>query len=620
MNNTSDKKTINILFYAERSLHLQYLEPIHDYLKNTYPDLKLCFSAPPFVPTTKTMPGVGLPEKEINRIKEKTAFFSDSSHIQADLAVIADPCHLRIPHISRVVNVGHGLASKGLYFCRNNIIRRENLSEMMCVPGPWHKRILEENVFIPIKVTGYIKSDMLFGPDAVNKTEFCNQLNMDPEKQFILFAPTFNEELSSIPDIKDKISEFAGPDTYVMVKLHPMTDPLWVNMYKKLAKDNDHIVFLEDADYSGMMHAADVMISDVSSMFIEFMILNKPVVLYKNPKTEEYSEYDPNNIEYIIRKAVQEAYSFTQLQEEVEIALQNPQMLSRHRKKYIKELDYGQDGKSAIRAGEAIYSSITNYNNNTIKNKNCYSIFLLLDENDDKHTVEETVRQISENSVNHFIEYFFVSISGYETEALESQNPFIESYAHKIMTFPKALTMAKGNMSVIIKPGWNFPYNWLKWLHNHLLWNKNAGIVKAVQDINLIQSAFKKVIYDARPPVLCKSVSAALLNLCIGSVSINDNLDSSCAMLPLPVLIASIEAAPEILQGNIIKNLDIFFTNAGLLSLTALDTLVYPMNQRFFIWDRQALMEAASILKKEGLIKEAVELMERNQATVQPFA
>lgn len=601
----------DVLFYAERSLHLPYLEPIHDYLKESYPHLDLIFSAPPYIATNIDEAGVGLSECEIQRISKKGNFCPDSSKIQARIAVVADVCHLRIPHISRVVNVGHGLICKGLYYCRNNVIRRENLSEMMCVPGPWHKRRLEENVFIPIEVTGFIKSDLLFGPASSNRENFCTEHNINPDNKILLYAPTYNKELSSIPSIKENIVKLVNKDTNLIIKLHHMTPPEWKVMYKDIAGNNDNILYLTDNEYSSMMHAADVMISDVSSIFVEFMLLDKPVVLFNNPELINFPDYNPNNIEYRIRDAVQEADTFPQLQQEIEKALDNPQMLNAQRRHYIEELDFGQDGQSAGRAGEAIYSRL-DQKNYISRQKNSYSIFLLLDEEDDNKLVQETLRQIADKSSQHSIEIFPVSSSDSGTFSWNKQTCPIMANDNETFKFNKALSLARGNMGVILKPGWHFPDNWLKWLNNHFLWNQETGMIKAVQELNLIRSAFENVLSDARPPVLCKSMSAALLNLCIGNASMNDRLTSSCAMIPLPVLKACTEAVPEIYNGNILDNLDMLVTNMGLMSLTALDTLIYPMEQQFFIWDRQALMEAVGMLKKEGLMEEAVKLMKDN--------
>ncbi|WP_045213790.1 CDP-glycerol glycerophosphotransferase family protein [Desulfonatronovibrio magnus] len=601
----------DVLFYAERSLHLPYLEPIHDYLKKNYPHLDLLFAAPTYIATSMDEAGVGLSEYEIQRISKKGNFCPDSSKIQARIAVVADVCHLRIPHISRVINVGHGLICKGLYYCRSNIIRRENLSEMMCVPGPWHKKRLKDNVFIPIEVTGFIKSDLLFGPDSSNREKFCTKYNINPDKKILLYAPTYNKELSSIPSIKDNIVKLVNKDTNLIIKLHHMTPPEWKEMYKKIAGNNDNILYLKDNEYSSMMHAADVMVSDVSSIFVEFMLLDKPVVLFNNPELINFPDYNPNNIEYKIRDAVQEADTFPQLQQEIEKALENSQMLSAQRRHYIEELDYGQDGQSAGRAGEAIYSRL-DQKNYISRQKNSYSIFLLLDEEDDNKVVQETLRQIADKSSQHSIEIFPVCNSESVKFSWQEQKIPIMAVENETLKLNRALSLARGNMGVILKPGWYLSDNWLKWLNNHFLWNQGTGMVKAAQDINLVRSAFDNVLSDARPPVLCKSMSAALLNLCIGRASVNDRLTSSCAMIPLPVLKACTEAVPEIFNGDILQNLDMLVTNMGLMSLTALDTLIYPMDQQFFIWDKQALMDAVAMLKKEGLMDEAVKLMQKN--------
>ncbi len=608
MNYDQELKT-DILFFAERSLHLPYLEPIHDYLKTAYPHLKLCFSAPPYMPTTHDIAGVGLPDEDIVRIGQKALFHPDSAQILAEMAVIADPCHLSIPHISRVVNVGHGLTCKGLYFCRDNITRRENLSEMMCVPGPWHKRRLEENVFIPIEVTGYIKSDLLFGPEAVDKSKFCADMDINPEKNVILFAPTFNEELSAIPVIKDEISKLAGPESVVLIKLHHMTSPHWVEMYQYLAKENDNIMYLEDADYSGMMHTADVMISDVSSMFIEFMFLNKPVILYRNPRLEEYPNYNPNNIEYRIRDAVQEAESFSELQQEVQTALDNPEMLSSRRRHYIEELDFGQDGQSARRAGDAICSRLIK-DTYSSRQEGCFSIFVMVDENTSQEILDKTLNDIADKSSQHSFEILPVGKGSFSHKWSNSTCNVLTG-DNQLLSFGKALNLARGNMSVFLKPGWSFPNNWLKWLNNHFLWNKGTGLVKATQDQEFIRFAFENLKTDTRPPVFCKSMSSVMLNLYIGNASVNDMLSSPCAMVPLPVLTACAGAVPSIFIGEAIANLDLLITNMGLASLSALDTIVYPTEQQFFIWDKEALLEIIERLKQEGLMEEAVEMINK---------
>ena len=39
----------------------------------------------------------------------------------------------------KIVNVGHGLLSKGQYFTDSDFIHREYLEDLLCVPGSYHR-------------------------------------------------------------------------------------------------------------------------------------------------------------------------------------------------------------------------------------------------------------------------------------------------------------------------------------------------------------------------------------------------------------------------------------------------------------------------------------------------
>ena len=147
--------------------------------------------------------GIGLEQKEINRLKEKGEFYNDPENFNADITVVAD-VSFSLKNCGKIVNVGHGIISKGGFYRDAPIVRRENLADLTCVPGKWHKEILEKNVFTPICNRIY-KSDKMFGANALKRSDFCKQYKIDENKKIILFAPTFNKELSSIPVIQEKI-------------------------------------------------------------------------------------------------------------------------------------------------------------------------------------------------------------------------------------------------------------------------------------------------------------------------------------------------------------------------------------------------------------------------------
>ncbi len=186
-----------ILFYVERNLHLPFLEPIHDYLAvNSHYDL--AFSSPPYRCAEQGSPGFGLETEQIRRLRKKSLYFGLPEEFVPDITVVADACFYPVRKCGKIIDVGHGLISKGFFYKDAPIVRRENLADVICVPGQWHKSLLEKNVFVPIRVSGFLKTDNIYHFGDLKRKEFLNKYSVEGDKRIILYAPTFNEELSSI--------------------------------------------------------------------------------------------------------------------------------------------------------------------------------------------------------------------------------------------------------------------------------------------------------------------------------------------------------------------------------------------------------------------------------------
>ena len=101
-------------------------------------------------------------------------------------------------------------------------------------------------------------------------------------KQIVLYAPTFSPKLTSLPFRKEALVELVHKrDVLVIIKLHPLTRPEWVEEYKELAANHEHILFMDDFSVAKYQLMADVMISDTSSVIYEFLLKDKPVITYR---------------------------------------------------------------------------------------------------------------------------------------------------------------------------------------------------------------------------------------------------------------------------------------------------------------------------------------------------
>lgn len=74
-----------------------------------------------------------------------------------------------------------------------------------------------------------------------------------------------------------------------IVTFHPkLDDPKIVEGYKRIARENENVEFFEGPDKFQLLRKADVMLCDSSSIILEFMFLNKPVVTFRNSHPGPY--------------------------------------------------------------------------------------------------------------------------------------------------------------------------------------------------------------------------------------------------------------------------------------------------------------------------------------------
>lgn len=520
--NMKDKK---ILFYIERNLHLPFLEPVHDYFKEHYPDVDVVFSTPPYKPAMNGQTGYGLDEPTLRRLSGKSRIISDISRYMPHITVVADiGAAYGLKDCGSIVNVGHGLTSKGCFYTHRPIVRRENLADLVCVPGPLHKKILEKNVFVPITCTGFITSDKIFDNPENSRSKFCQQHNIDQNKKIILFAPTFNEELSAIPVVKDKIFKIASSENHLIIKLHGMTDKKWVDLYKNKADLNLNATFISDQPLTPCLMAADLLISDVSSSYVEFLLLDRPIILIDNPHKSKFILYDPEDIEYRLSDACTVVDNFQELEKEIFRNLSNPEKLSRKRKNHAKAICYGQDGKAAQRVAHAIHEHFYTYFNTN------FTILIFWDHLPTRLELLRFWEKLKESTRKYKIEVIMIGPKPIGCNLNALCKKWIECSAWDSEVLEEAITSSKNEYIAFIRPDINLIHGWLKYFFCHFQWNPHAGLVQAITPDNGYEVVLSKFFPE------CKKISFSkvsfLFNRYLIGLSVNSPaIDSTCFML-----------------------------------------------------------------------------------------
>ena len=170
------------------------------------------------------------------------------------------------------VQVFHGLNEdkRGINY------RERGLFDLYCTEGPIRTAMLKpfekKRGYFRIVETGWPKLDALLKAPS-DKTEY--------SRPQILFGSTFTPRLSGAEALYPEIKRLSQSDKWQwLVTLHPKMASETTAKFRAL--ENDNLSFFDTGSVLDLLHRADVIVSDNSSILQEFLLLKKPVVTYKN--------------------------------------------------------------------------------------------------------------------------------------------------------------------------------------------------------------------------------------------------------------------------------------------------------------------------------------------------
>lgn len=159
--------------------------------------------------------------------------------------------------------------------------------------GPFFTRKFEELAArygdFEVVETGWPKQDWIKSHWHDFDAEREQILKAHGKSQMVLYAPTFSPSLTSLPALKEALLRLVRTkDIVLMLKFHPLTRKEWVDEYRQLAEQEEHILWVDDFNVTKYQLMSDVMISDTSSTVYEFLLLGRPVVTYRTIAKDIY--------------------------------------------------------------------------------------------------------------------------------------------------------------------------------------------------------------------------------------------------------------------------------------------------------------------------------------------
>lgn len=156
-------------------------------------------------------------------------------------------------------------------YCKANPAKAENLTKLAF----WQNVATRESRLYDInwkKLTSYNKSKPI--PKDLESNAFKKSINIPLDKKIVLYAPTYRQAGAiDLPFSPDKLLESLGDNYILIIKLH------YLNSLKtKHSKVIDCTSYQKIID---LMKISDMLISDYSSLVLDYALLNRPIILFQ---------------------------------------------------------------------------------------------------------------------------------------------------------------------------------------------------------------------------------------------------------------------------------------------------------------------------------------------------
>jgi hypothetical protein len=353
-------RRLRVLFEAASPMSLAVFQPVFDRLVKD-PRLEFCFTT---CDQRWTAEAIFHGVKEQGRVVSpaEVRWTKFDAYINTDFWNTTWPARR-----SRRVHLFHGVAGKYGLDAPTSIAPVVSTFDRLMFPNRDRlRRYAEAGLVDPesprAALIGYPKVDCLVD-GSLDRAAIQGELAIDPSRPTVLYAPTWSP-YSSIARMGDRVVKLLSTlGVNVIVKLHDRSVEQnrggssgdWrarISSY-----DGGRIHVAGGANASPYMLAADVLITDHSSVGFEFMLLDRPILVLDCPELIEHARINPDKVD-LLRSAADVVSSPDAIAPALERALLNPASHGTRRRAIAEELFYCPGGASG-RAAACIYELLS---------------------------------------------------------------------------------------------------------------------------------------------------------------------------------------------------------------------------------------------------------------------
>jgi hypothetical protein len=344
-----------VLVEARTPMNLAVLQPVFTPLLHDA-RLKIFFTGSDRADLHAAFASAGVLDRVIARPAAKWMRF--------DLYMNADPWEaVRLRRVARRLNFFHGVAGKYDLDCPSSLPLGLARYDRIAFPN---EARLEAYVRAGIAtasqaaLVGYPKADILanYRRDA---SEAARVLGLDPSRRTVIFAPTFSTA-SALHEAGEAITEtLLASGLNVIVKLHDRSldpDPRfnggvnWRDRFRRYLPER-RFRLADGGDSTPYVLASDLMVSDHSSIAFEFLLLDRPLIVFEAPSLVSTARINPEKVA-LLRSAALLARDSSTLSAAVQASLRDPSHLSDARRHVTSQVFY-RAGTATERALRVVY-------------------------------------------------------------------------------------------------------------------------------------------------------------------------------------------------------------------------------------------------------------------------
>ena len=174
------------------------------------------------------------------------------------------------------VQIFHGLGEE-----KKSHYRVTGFFDLYCTPGPAMTErfnlLAEKHGSFLVRETGWSKLDLLHDHRSIPECK--KDIGLDPAKHIVLYAPTFSPKHNSAPHLFKAINDLMSQDWQWIIKFHDLEKQETIQQYEQLQTEN--FIVVKGPNIVPFMKAADVLLTDTSSVAYEFLLLDRPIVTWR---------------------------------------------------------------------------------------------------------------------------------------------------------------------------------------------------------------------------------------------------------------------------------------------------------------------------------------------------